>query len=55
MSEVDKIAMRKIQKFTSEFRALGTGVLGFHTLLQREMLPVGSLGARALNREIFKK
>ena len=55
MSEMDKIALRKIRKFTEEFRALGTGVMGFHTLLQMEMLPVSSLGARALNREIFKK
>lgn len=54
MTPMDRVAMQRIEKFTRDFRALGTGVLGFHTLLQREMLPVGSLGARALNREIFK-
>lgn len=55
MSKVDQIAMKKIYKFTEEFRALGSGVLGFHTLLQREKLVVGSLETMFLNREIFQR
>jgi len=55
MSELDKTAMKKIYKFTKEFRALGSGVLGFHTLLQKERLVIGSLETMYLNDEIFKR
>lgn len=55
MSEMDKQAMRKIRKFTSDFRALGSGVLAYHTLMQQEMIPVASIEAMALNNEIFSK
>lgn len=55
MSEVDRLALRKIYKFTKEFRAVGSGVLGFHTLMQREGFPIGSLDCMFLNREIFAK
>lgn len=55
MSEMDKQAMRKIRKFTSDFRALGSGVLAYHTLMQQEMIPVASMEAMALNNEIFSK
>lgn len=54
MSKLDRIAMRKIRKFTEDFRALGSGVLGFHTLLQDEMLSVSSMEAMFLNIRIFK-
>lgn len=54
MSEYDKRAMRKIYKFTKEFRALGSGVLGFHTLLQTEMLSVSSMEAMMLNTKVFR-
>lgn len=53
MSTQDQHAMRKIKKFTEEFRALGSGVLGFHTLLQRKRFPVVSMDAMFLNEEIF--
>lgn len=55
MSSIDKEAMRKIYKFTKDFRALGSGVLGFHTLLQKERLVIGELDTSYLNHEIFKK
>lgn len=55
MSPQDKIAMRKIRKFTEDFRALGSGVLGYHTLMQQEMIPVASMDAMALNIEVFSK
>lgn len=35
-------------------RALGLGVMGWHTLLQSEMTPMDSLRSRILNRAIFK-
>lgn len=53
MSFQDQLAMTKIRKFTKDFRALGTGVLGFHTLLQRERIPVDSMEAMFINDEIF--
>ena len=54
MSAYDKKAMQKIYKFTKEFRALGSGVLGFHTLLQDEMLSVSSMEAMMLNTKVFR-
>ena len=54
MSDFDKKAMAKIQLFTEHFRALGSGVLGWHTLLQTEMLSVSSMEAMMLNIKVFK-
>lgn len=54
MTEFDKKAMQKIYKFTKEFRALGSGVLGFHTLLQTEMLSASSMEAMMLNTKVFR-
>lgn len=53
MSDFDKEAMKKIRLFTEHFRALGSGVLGFHTLLQHERIVVGSFESMLLNEEIF--
>lgn len=41
-------------RFAIKSRALGLGVLGFHTLLQKKLLPVDSREAAKLNLEIFK-
>lgn len=54
MTPMDKRAMQKIYKFTKDFRALGSGVLGFHTLLQTEMLSVSSMEAMMLNTKVFR-
>lgn len=54
LSIQDQRAMEKILRFTKEFRALGSGVLGFHTLLQRERFSVSSMEAMFLNTQIFK-
>lgn len=54
MSAVDKIAMTRIRKFTEDFRALGSGVLGWHTLMQRERFSVSSMECMFLNTAIFK-
>lgn len=44
----------KAVNFATKHRALGLGVLGYHTLLQKKQLPFGSTDARRLNNEIFK-
>lgn len=53
LSPEDQEALAKIYRFTKRFRAIGNGVLGFHTLLQRERIVVGSLDSFLLNHEIF--
>jgi ribonucleoside-diphosphate reductase alpha chain len=55
MSEYDKKAMSKIYRFTKEFRALGSGVLGLHTLFQKRRIVVGDMESIFLNQEIFSK
>lgn len=47
--------MEKAVAFTRRSRALGLGVAGFHTLLQKRMLPFESFEAHMLNNEIFKR
>lgn len=46
--------MKKAYDFTKENRALGLGVLGWHSLLQSKMLPWESRDSAKLNLEIFK-
>ncbi|QIG68043.1 ribonucleoside-diphosphate reductase alpha subunit protein [Rhizobium phage RHph_Y68] len=56
---IDKTAnvkfMEAPNRFARRHRALGLGVLGWHTLLQKKMLPFGSKGAYQLNEEIFSR
>lgn len=54
MTSMDREAMKKIYRFTKDFRALGSGVLGWHTLMQQEKLSVSSLPCMFLNNIIFK-
>lgn len=54
LSKKDLRAMEKILRFTKEFRALGSGVLGLHTLFQAEMMSVSSMEAMMLNTKIFR-
>lgn len=54
MSIQDQRAMQKIRNYTERFRPLGSGVIGFHTLMQKERIVVGSLESMYLNTEIFK-
>lgn len=42
-------------RFTEKSRALGLGVMGFHTYLQTHMIPFESLDAHYKNIEIFKR
>lgn len=46
--------LEKAVRFTEKSRALGLGVLGFHSLLQDKLIPFESLEAQFLNTEIFK-
>lgn len=46
--------MQRAYKFAKANRALGLGVLGYHSLLQSKMLAFESVEARELNREIFE-
>ena len=46
--------MERAYNFSKENRALGMGVLGWHSLLQSKMLPFDSQDAYDLNSEIFK-
>ena len=46
--------MERAYNFAKDNRALGLGVLGWHSLLQSKMLPFNSQEAFNLNSEIFK-
>lgn len=46
--------MERAYTFAKKHRALGMGVLGWHSLLQSKMLPFDSTEAAKLNVEIFK-
>ncbi len=46
--------MERAYNFAKDNRALGLGVLGWHSLLQSRMLPLNSEKAYSLNTEIFK-
>ncbi len=45
--------MQRAHKFAKEHRALGLGVLGWHTFLQENNIPFESPEAMRLNKEIF--
>jgi ribonucleoside-diphosphate reductase alpha chain len=44
----------RVYNFVTNHRALGLGVLGWHSLLQSKMLPFDSKEAAKLNLEVFK-
>src|SRR5574344_2516437 len=46
--------MEKAYNFAKANRALGLGVLGWHSLLQSKMIPFESVEASLLNEELFK-
>jgi len=49
-----KRGLEKVVKHTEKGRALGLGLLGFHTYLQNKMIPLDSIAARSYNEIIFK-
>jgi ribonucleoside-diphosphate reductase alpha chain len=46
--------LEKAVNFTSKFRALGLGVMGFHTYIQSKGWTYGSLDAMYFNKSVFK-
>lgn len=46
--------MKKAYKFAVRHRALGLGVLGWHSSLQKKMIPFESFEAMQLNAKLFK-
>lgn len=46
--------MERAVKFAKEQRALGLGVLGWHSFLQKNMIPIESMEAKLTNVYIFK-
>lgn len=49
------LGLEKAVRFAKRHRALGLGVLGWHSLLQKEGLPFASFKAMMLNSTIFSK
>jgi ribonucleoside-diphosphate reductase alpha chain len=47
-------SMERAVKFAEEQRALGLGVLGYHSMLQSKGIPIESMEAKYLNSSIFK-
>lgn len=53
--KTDSIPMlRRVNLFSRNWRALGLGTLGYHTALQKKMIPFESKMARKLNIEMHK-
>lgn len=50
----DKPEMERAYNFAKNHRAIGVGVLGYHSLLQSKLIPFESLQAKAYNYEVFK-
>lgn len=46
--------MKRAWRFAYEHRAIGVGVLGYHSLLQSKLIPFESLKAKQYNNVIFK-
>jgi ribonucleoside-diphosphate reductase alpha chain len=46
--------MKRAYRFAEQHRAIGLGVLGYHSLLQSKLLSFESLQTKQLNHEIFK-
>ena len=42
-------------KFTKDFRAVGTGVCGFHSYLMKKRIVFGSMESMLVNEQIFKR
>jgi ribonucleoside-diphosphate reductase alpha chain len=50
-----KVGFEKAVAFAEKSRALGLGVMGYHTLLQQRSIPFASNEARVLNEELFER
>jgi len=45
--------MARAHRFAKEHRAIGLGVLGYHSLFQSKLIEFNSLAAKAINHDIF--
>lgn len=52
---LNALFLSKVKKFTEDFRAVGTGVAGFHSLLMQKRIVYGSFESLVLNEQIFKR
>lgn len=61
ISEIEKktglnaLFLSKVLKFTKDFRAVGTGVCGFHSYLMKKRIVFGSMESMLVNEQIFKR
>lgn len=46
--------MEDARRFAINHRAIGVGVLGWHSYLQSKMIPFGSVDAKRINKEVWK-
>jgi ribonucleoside-diphosphate reductase alpha chain len=46
--------LSRARRFAERHRALGVGVLGWHSYLQANMIPIGGLAAAQKNRQLFQ-
>src|SRR5699024_4372161 len=54
-SGLNKLFLSKVLKFTKDFRAVGSGVCGFHSLLMQKRVVFGSLESMLINEEVFSR
>lgn len=52
---LNKLFLSKVLKFTKDFRAVGTGVCGFHSLLMQKRVVFGSMESMFINEEVFSR
>ena len=50
----DNYYLSSANRFAKRHRALGLGAMGWHSYLQKNMIPFESLQAKGLNNQIFK-
>jgi len=51
---INMAGMKRAWRFATHHRAIGVGVLGYHSLLQSKLRPFESILAKSYNHEIFK-
>jgi len=55
IEKADKLpGLGRAVRFAKEHRAIGLGVLGFHSYLQKNLIPLGSLESFSFNNKLFK-
>lgn len=54
-SGLNALFLSKVLKFTKDFRAVGTGVCGFHSYLMQKRIVFGSMESMLVNEQIFQR